>query len=217
MTKQTKHTGIKKLSNGRFQARYFAGFDSQGKRRYPSRTFDLLSDAVKWRATEVSAKNTGRGFEIHRLTVSQYLDQWLASQKQRLRENSHAMYTNTIDSYVRPYIGSLKLSRLRPMHVEMMQTALSAKVSASTIASARTLLSGAMTRAVRLGLIPQNPVALTDGVKREKPDRYPLSVEEALQFIDACANSRFGVYFQFALATGLRPEEGCGLQWPDLE
>ena len=103
-----KHTGIKKLENGRFQARYFAGFDSKGKRRYPARTFDLQSDAIKWRAGQVNEKSSGRHFEIHSLTVAQYLDQWLNSKKQGLRENSWESYRQSLDDYVKPEVGHLK-------------------------------------------------------------------------------------------------------------
>jgi integrase len=47
--------------------------------------------------------------------------------------------------------------------------------------------------------------------------RYPLSVEEALRFADACERSRFGLFFLLTLAAGLRPEECIAVQWPDLE
>ncbi len=210
-------TGIQKR-NGRYRARYFAGFDSNGRRRYPSRTFDRLADAIKWRAGQVNAKGSGRHFEIHNLTVSAYVDQWLASKKQSLRENSLYMYTQTLDTYVKPLIGHLKLSRLRPSHIEAMQSELlGGELSASTVLSARILLNGALKKAVRLGLIPTNPVTSTDGPKRPKPVRYPLTVEEALRFAETCNASRFGLFFLVSLSTGLRPEECIALQWPDLE
>jgi integrase len=212
-----KQTGIKKLANGRYLARYFAGFDSKGKRRYPSRAFDLQSDAIKWRAAQVGAKSSGRHFEIHGLTVGQYLDQWLNSKKQMLRENSWEMYRQSLEAYVKPEIGHIKLARLSPSHIEGMQAQLLIRVSASTTATARLLLNGALRKAVRLGLIPVNPVGGTDGPKREKPIRYPLTVDEALRFVEACADSRFGLYFALALDTGLRPEEAIALQWPNLE
>lgn len=111
--------GIKKLENGRYQARYFAGFDSKGKRRYPSRTFDLQSEAIRWRSARVDEKSSGRHFEIHNLTVAQYLDRWLGSKKQVLRENSWEMYRQYLSDYVKLQIGHIKLSRLRPTHIEV--------------------------------------------------------------------------------------------------
>jgi integrase len=56
-----------------------------------------------------------------------------------------------------------------------------------------------------------------DGPKRDTAARYELTVDEALRFVDVCTPSRFGLYFLVALSTGLRPEEGIALQWPNLE
>src|SRR5262249_16902993 len=137
--------------------------------------------------------------------------------KQALRENSLYMYRQFLDAYVKPEIGHIKLSRLRPTHIEGMQALLLARVSASTVSSARILLNGALKKAVRLGLIPANPVTGTDGPKRPRPVRYPLTVEEALRFTDECETSRFGHLFLLVMNTGLRPEEAIAVQWPDME
>jgi integrase len=212
-----RQTGIKKLSNGRYKARYFAGYDSQGKRRYPALTFDTQGDAIKWRTAQVAAKHSGRHTETHGLTVSQFLDQWLAMKAQTLRENSLAMYQNYVTAYIKPHVGSIRLARLRPTQVETMQAELLKDVSGSTAGLARVILNGAMKKAVRLRLIPINPVEGTDPPKRNKSIRYALTVEEALKFLEACETSKFGLAMVFALHTGLRPEELLGLCWPDLE
>lgn len=209
-------TGIKKR-NGRYRARYFAGFDSKGKRRYPSRTFDRLSDAIKWRASQVNAKTGGR-VEGHNLTVRQYFDSWLEIKKQSLRENSWDMYRSFLIDYAAPRIGHIKLSRLLPTHIEQMQSSmLSSGLSPSTVLSTRIIANGALKKAVRLGLIQANPISSTDGPRRPKPKRYPLSVEESLRLVAACESMRLGLAFHLMLATGLRPEELIGLQWADLE
>lgn len=213
----SKQTGIKKLQNGRFRARYFAGYDNKGKRQYPARTFDTQSDAIKWRSEQVSIKNPGRCFEGHGLTVSEFIDRWLATKKQTVRENSFTMYQQSLNTYVKPAVGHIRLSRLTPSHVEAMQSDLLTRVSATTVASARMLLSGAMKKALRLGLIRTNPVDSTDGPKKEKPNRYPLTVDEALRVAEACEGVRSGLFFVLALNTGLRPEELIGLQWANVE
>lgn len=54
--KSTQQTGILKLPNGRFRARYFAGYNAAGKRVYPARTFDTRSAALKWRSESVASR-----------------------------------------------------------------------------------------------------------------------------------------------------------------
>lgn len=212
-----RQTGIKKLPNGRFRARYFAGYDAKGKRQYPAKTFDTQSEAIRWRSEQVSAKNPGRHFEGRGQTVAQYLDRWLVMKKQVLRENSLKMYEQSLDAYVKPALGHIRLTRLTPSHIEAMQAELLTRVSGSTAASARLLLNGALKKAQRLGLIRVNPVESTDGPSRGKPKRYPLTVEEVLRLVLACDGSRFGLLFRLALESGLRPEELIGLQWGCLE
>lgn len=212
-----KQTGIKKLSNGRFRARYFAGLDHAGKRQYPAKTFDTQGDAIRWRAERVGSKSPGQRIEGHSLTVGQFLDEWLAIKKQDLRENSLQAYRQSLDLYVRPALGHIRLTRLTPRHVQAMVTDLLTRVSASTASTARVLLNGAMKRAVRLELIRANPVTNTDGPARVKPVLYPLTVAEARRLLDACEGARFGLLFEAALITGLRPEELIGLQWANVE
>jgi integrase len=126
------------------------------------------------------------------------------------------MYRSKIDQYLKPAIGRIRLVRLSPSHIEAMQADLIARVSATTVSAARVILNGALKKAVRMGLIRVNPVAGTDAPKMIKPKRYPLTVEEALSFLEACEESKLGVYFRLVLATGIRPEEAMGLQWANL-
>lgn len=211
-----KQTGVKKLANGRWLARYFGGFDSQGKRQYPSRVFDTQSDAIRWRAEQVSEKRPGQ-FEAHGQTVGEYLDRWLAIKKQEIRENSLEMYRQKIDLYLKPVLGHIRLSRLAPSHIQTMQAQLLERVSATTVTSARAVLHGALENAVSVHLIRTNPVSATKPPKQTKSRRYPLTVEEALKFLEASDSSRFGLYFRLSLATGIRPEEAIGLRWANVK
>lgn len=210
-----KHTGIRKLPNGRFRARYFAGYDPQGKRRYPARTFDTQRAAIDWRAEQVSGRGPG-SLDGHCLTLAAYLDQWLAS-KHAIRQNTRETYAETIQNYIKPGLGRVKLSRLSANQIEEWQTTLLRRVGPTTVSSARTLLYGACKKAMRMNLIRANPVAGTDGPGRSNKKSYPLTIEEALRFVPACEGMRFGLLFELALQTGLRPEESIGLCWQDLD
>jgi integrase len=211
-----KHTGIRKLPNGRFRARYFQGYDAKtGKRVYPARTFDTEREARDWRAGETIARGSnvveGRG-----LTISAYMAHWLAA-KLNLRSNTRESYETSINCYINPRLGDIKLSKLTGVHIEKWQTDLLKTLKPSTVVSARIVLHGALESATKKKLIRSNPMDATEGPSRKKPERYPLSVEEAIRLTRACHVSRFGLLFELMLACGLRPEEAIGLQWADLE
>lgn len=212
-----KHTGIKKLSNGRFRARYFRGYDAKtGKRVYPAKTFDTEREAREWRAAETSSRSStiigGRG-----VLLSAYLDNWLAN-KLNLRENSRESYRVAIDTYIKPKLGGIKLSRLTPDHVEEWQAdLLKREISGKTVSHARTVLYGALKSAKRKDLVRSNAVSNTDGPKIEKPNRYPLTVDEALAIMAACEGAKHGLAYQLLAHCGLRPEEVAGVKWADLD
>lgn len=210
-----KHTGIRKLPNGRFRARYFAGYDSQGKRRYPARTFDTQRAAIDWRAEHISSRGPG-SVDGCSMTLATYMDQWLAF-KHNIRENTRETYRETIDLYIGPGLGRVKLNRLSASQIEAWQTELLKRVGPTTVSHARTILYGACKKAVRMNLIRANPVVGTDGPGRSNSKSYPLTIEEALRFVPACEGMRFGLLFELALQTGLRPEESIGLCWQDLD
>ena len=214
MAKQPR--GIRKLPHGRYRARYFAGYNSDGKRVYPARTFDTQREALDWLAEERPNRSGSAGG--YGLTVAAFLDQWLAM-KHNLRANSRRTYRGLIESYIKPGLGSTRLRRLEAAQIEAWQAQLlKQKLAKSTITGARNILFSACEKAVRMELIRRNPVTATDGVGREKAKHARhLSIDEARQFIAACESVRLGLLFELTIRTGLRAEEVIGLTWQDLD
>jgi hypothetical protein len=50
----------------------------------------------------------------YRLTVAQYLEEWLAS-KRGLRPSTRQAYRSHLDHYLVPHVGAVKLVDLRPL------------------------------------------------------------------------------------------------------
>lgn len=205
-------TGIKKLKTGRYQARYFAGHDGNGKRNYPSKTFGHYGDAVKWRTARIREKDLGEQVESSRMTVSEYLNQWLESRLSELRTNTIKTYRDAL-KYIIPHLGDLPLQSLRPRHIDKWQQGLLKTISASTLIVQRTVFGTALKKAVRLRYIHSNPILATDPPHRIKSQAKSLTLEQAHNFIQACSGQRWGLSYKLALAVGLRPEETHGLKW----
>lgn len=214
-----KHTGIKKLANGRFRARYFRGYDSAtGKRVYPARTFDTEREARDWLASEWGAKGSslvhGRG-----ITVALYLDHWINT-KAGIRGITRRSYKMAARKYIKPALGNIKLARLSAVQIESWQTELLKTLAPGTVQFARVVLHGALSSAYRKSIIRTNVIDATDGPAKAgipKARIYPVTVEQALA-IDALSDTvKYGVAFRIMLTCGLRPEEVIGLRWSDLE
>jgi integrase len=209
--------GIKKLTKNKYRARYFAGYNSRGKRIYPSKTFCTRADANTWLTAKLREKHLGDYLpDAATETLSQYIDTWLAIKKPNLRENTLYVYKGYIEQYIRPELGRLKLPAIRSGHIETWQSKLLEKISARTVAGVRVMLGGIFRHAVRHRRISHNPVREAEPPKWKRHEKQAFTREQANQFMLACKESRLGTCLTFMLNTGLRPEEIMALRWKDL-
>lgn len=113
-----------------------------------------------------------RGIDVtSRLTVGQFLREWIASKKD-IKLNTLTSYTGHIDRYWEPQLGYLRLADLRVHHVasvfELIEThnelcragRATRPVGPASVQRIRATLRGALSDAVRQGLITTNPAAL---------------------------------------------------------
>jgi integrase len=208
--------GIKKLGKNKYQARYFAGYSSKGKRVYPSKTFKTSGDANKWLTAKLREKHLGEYAEASTVKLADYLDQWLIAKKPSIRENTHYTYTGYVNEYVRHEIGHLKLSAIRSQHIEQWQSSLLSRISARTVVGVRAMLGSALQRAVRQRILSRNPVREAETVKFKRTEKLCFDPNQALTFMGHCRGV-IGLLLKFMLNTGLRPEEVMAVRWKDLE
>lgn len=209
--------GIRKLKSGKYQARYFAGFDDQGKRIDPSQTFIKQADAIKWRTKKLHEKESGLSAESIGLTVDAYMVRWLETMKQRARPNTLKTFRDVARLYISPRLGSVRLRGLSALQIEQWQSELLTRLAPRSVRDIRTILSMALNKAERLKLINSNPIKQTDPPKVERLEMKVLTCDQAVRFLDACNDDRWGLFYTVMLNTGIRPEEGQGLRWSCLQ
>ena len=88
----------------------------------------------------------------------------------------------------------------------------------STVQQIHFLLNGAFDRAVRWKWISVNPAQLVSAPPRLPPDPQPPSAEEAARLLEeAWADPDWGALVWFAMTTGLRRGELCGVRWSHVD
>jgi integrase len=221
--------GIKKLPNGKFQARYFAGFDAAGKRIYPSQRFDRQSEAIDWMAKEKAKKNNNvtKVITNGKLTVGEFVDQFLVMVAPTIRQITLKDWTWKLTKHVKETdLGTIKLKDLRPGQIEYWQAQRLNILAPSTTRTVRSIFATMLRKARILNLLSSNPIELVCAPKTRKTDYHVLTLDQARAFLGRCETfdqdrqfkePAFGLIFQLALKTGLRPEEYLGLKWEDLE
>lgn len=75
----------------------------------------------------------------------------------------------------------------------------------------------ALKQAVKWGLLSRNPSDLVELPKVTHKERRVLSPDEAVAFLEAASVMPHGLIFEFALLSGMRPEEYLALQWADVD
>lgn len=208
--------GIKKISKNKYHARYFAGYNSQGKRVYPSKTFKTRKDANTWLTAKLREKDLGEYAEASTMTLGQYLEQWMAGKKHSLRENTFHTYKAYLENNVPPELKRMKMSAIRSSHIEQWQNGQLTKIAPRTVAGVRVVLGGAFARAVKSRLLIHNPVRDAEVVRFKRKVKQCFSPEEANAFLANCFGSR-GLILKFMLHTGLRPEEAMAIKWAGLD
>lgn len=181
---------------------------------------------------EVAARLTqaqhdqGTGLPIitnERLTVNQYLAQWLeAMQPPRVRASTHRRYRQLLDHAVAAF-GELRLTRLTSAQLRLFYARLlrgdgntnesKDVLSATTVHHVHTVLRQALEGAVNEGLIATNPADRIDPPKLRRPAIELFTLEETQRLLDAASGNRLEALYTLSVTTGMRAGELLALTW----
>ena len=145
-----------------------------------------------------------------------YLDDWLATVRPHLAPGTASAYAAIIRLYLTPALGKVRLDRLTPAQIQRLVGELAAGYAPSRVRTIGRVLSAALTHAVRLRLIPENPVRFVVLPPVRKARIRPPTRDQVRALLRACAGERYGPVVVVLVATGLRVGEVLGLCWEDL-
>ncbi len=195
--------------------------DKSGKRRYLKQRGENKTDAKRiLKKLLRDLDEAGDAFiEGNNITVNKYLDKWLeVAAKPKLAERTFRDYKDMLRLYVRPEIGNKKLSKVQPLHIQAIYSSqLDKGLSARRVRYTHAVLSSALKQAVKWGYLMRNPASFVDLPKQKRKEMQAFSPEEARRFLDAAREDRWGIIFELALITGMRPGEYLALQWKDID
>lgn len=150
-----------------------------------------------------------------KMTVEDYLTQWLAYKLPKVRASTHGTYSRTL-RHALPHIGGIRLSRLTPTDIETALHPLEKKGYAAEADKLRRVLKSAMKQAVKWGYLRSSPVELIDPIRRPPIERGVLTRDQAAAVLAAAGRTYHGM-FLLALHSGLRIGELLALTWADVD
>ena len=215
------------------------------------RVGDMISHATRGAplpSTDEVRRRLGLGQDPGQegLTVSEWLDTWLAGKRRTKRESTCRGYEMHIRTWLKPQLGHLPLERLNSSHIEDLFAAIErvnrevasqrdagvapmdVKIDGDIRAQSRgcgpttqlrvfATLRAALNAAVKQRKIGWNPCT---GVELEQPEtreRRRWTPAEAAHFIDYTANDEMGLMFRIAVLRAPRRAEICGFRWTGTE
>ena len=109
---------IRKRKDGRWEARFIKGYDSEGKAVYGS-VYGKTYFEVKKKQTEILEKLSANALPLndHEITVREVLFLWLNKNKLRLKDQTYAKYLYLIESHIIPKLVNIKIKKLESITV----------------------------------------------------------------------------------------------------
>lgn len=211
---------IRKRAKDSWSVVVYLGRDPEtGKRRYLWRSIKGTKRDAEALLTRLLAQlDTGTDLLPSKLTIEQFSREWLKAVKNRVKPRTHARYAELLRLHVLPYVGSLELKKLKPLHLERLLTKGREKgLSERTLLHVFRVVHTALGQAVKWQLVDRNIAQAVQPPKPEKNEMDAVSPEEVARILEAARGSELEIPVAIALGTGMRLGEILGLRWGDID
>jgi integrase len=211
--------------NGLWVSTISLGYDGNGKRRRRT-LYGKTKDEVQKKLRKLQDEtDRGRIPEASRLTVGQFLDNWLETIKTKKAPYTVRGYERDVRLYLKPHLGNVKVRELTTAHVERLYVDLSkAKttrgktgVSPTMQRKATVTLGAALRVAVKRGLLGANPVRDVDKPLVERKEIRVLDLDQLGLFMKEAEKDRLYAIYVLAVDSGAREGELFALAWRDID
>jgi integrase len=167
----------------------------------------------------ITSIEKGEYFEFCNLTLEKYLDKWMLEYcESNLVYKTYKTYTQLIEWYIKPQLGSIELSKLQPLHIQSFYTYLQKerKLSSTTTLHCHNIIHTALKHAVKWQLININIADAVERPKRAKTEFNTLSVENVDKLLEYLEGTSLYMPVLLSLHTGARRGEVLGLTWGNV-
>lgn len=205
---------VRKLSSGRFQARYVG---PDGQLRPAPQTFRTKKDADDWLADKQTEMRRGDWHDpdAGKVAFGPYAAAWI--EERELTATTRQLYGSLLRHHLDPVLGSVNVAEISPPFVRRWRAdKLASGTGPTTVAKAYALLRAIMGTAVADQMIRRNPCTIKGASTVHTPERPTATVQEVYDLADAI-QPRYRALVLLAGFLGLRWGELIGLHRRDID
>ena len=221
---------IKKISDRKYKIIISNGYRAGGKKITRTKTIIVPSNVKNRRikqyvihAAEELERMVKDGYsEDGELTFEEYAERWLNRQV-KYAPSTLASHRRML-KVIYPYIGSIRLNRLKPIALENMLIELRKRnirgknVQEATVQKYLTVASAVLSDAKRNDILPRNPAHMVELPKTGTAKQVIPTPAQAELLLAALEQEPqpYRMFYLLAMHTGCRRGELCALKWSDL-
>lgn len=194
---------------------YMAQLSVEGKR--VTKYFRTVREANSWRIETLHKIQCGLFYAGPKLTLAKYLDEWIISRKDSIKQKTLLQYKSIIDLHIKPILGTKNINEIKPADIQALYNSkISSGTGVRTVRLIHSVLHCALNHALKLGIIYRNPSDAIYKPKAIKNEMKILDENQVKSLLFAAKGKRLEALFKLAVTTGLREGEILGLKWSDL-
>ena len=219
-SKSRRQGTVNQRYKGSWELKWYGPADQNGNQKRISETVrGTKKEAEKILRERLLSVDNGFFVDKSKETVSEFMNSWLetyAATNVTLR-TAHG-YEGYSRRYINPTIGKVALQSLTPSQVQKVYAdMLERGLSNTTVLHLHRLLKEALGHAVKWGIIARNAAAFASPPRPEQKQMPMWDVPTIIDFLELSHGTRFGHIHEFAVLTGLRRSEICGLKWESVD
>jgi integrase len=221
---------IRERSAGSWEIRYSLESDpASGKRRIATKTVRGSRKVAEQELRRaLKALDDGEHVEPNRMTVRVWLARWLETIRHELSPKTYERYSEIVNNFLVPALGSLLLTKLGPSHIQEAYNSWATAgrrdgrpggLSPLTRRYFHVVLRSALNRALEQQLIMRNPADVFRKrlPKVERKEMVTLNADQSQRFLDELKDHRVYWPVMIALSTGMRRGEILALRWKNVD
>ena len=222
---------IKRINERKFKITVSNGYRADGRKISKAKTITVPASVTRRginqyvaHAAEEMERTVKDGFsEDGEMTFEEYSTRWLERQV-KYAPGTIGSYRRML-SRVYPFIGAIRMNKLRPIALENLLIELRKRqshgkpIQEATVQKYLTVVSAVLSDAKRNEIIQKNPARMIDLPDTEKREQFIPTEADATRFLYALKKEpwHYLIFYLLAIYTGCRRGELCALKWTDIE